>query len=149
MKKNYLITLIIVSTLLICSCITIGIMASKLMHKKSKDVVYEIGEAKISSVAEFYADDIELNSFNYSTNNNIYEKSYNYKVKNDKVETIVSFYTEYLIDLDFVTESDNINENSGEYVLEKIYEDNQDSLVITINYTETILNIILNYTYLD
>ena len=148
MKKNYLIILISISVLLILSCIATGIMASKLMDKKSDDKVYEIGETKIASLVEFYPDDLELQNFSYITNNTIYEKFYSYKVKNDNVETIVSYYNEYLSsDLNFIDISDASTLN--EFIFEKTYEDNADSLAVTISYTDSKIDIVLTYTYLD
>jgi len=150
MKKRYLIILVSFAVMLICSCIAIGIMTAKLMDKKNKDTLYEIGETSIASVSKFYKDDLELIRHFYDADNTVFIKSYTYKVKNNDVEAIVSFYTEYLTaDLEFVNESENLNSVSGSYVFEKIFEDNADSLVIEINYTETTLNIVLTYTYLE
>ena len=151
MKKKYLIIFICVSILLIVSSITIGVMASKLMNKKSKDVVYEIGETKLSSLAEFYPDDLELINFNYTTDNTIYVKTYNYKLKNDNALAIVSFYNEYLsTDLSFINESEDIiSTTQGKYVFEKVFEENSDSLIIEISYTDSTIDIVLSYTYLD
>ena len=147
MKKKYYIVLISFACLLIASMIIIGVLSSKLMDKKESEAYYEIQDEKILTINEITNVKLELLAYNYSSNNTQFIKTYEYKCENSQL--VLTQYIEYLVnDENFVDNStyqDNTS-SSGDFSLTKTYEDNDDELVVTITYTNSIINLVLTYS---
>lgn len=143
MKKKYLISFIIIVSVLIASVIAVAIIANIRLNNLKDDKYYKIGEVQIQTIKEVTNTNPELKNYSYGKNGEIYTKYFEYKVNN--AESVVEIYTEYLsADENFSITT----EKNGERTFKKIYE-NSDELQIQLIFSENIIEVELTYKYVD
>lgn len=143
MKKKYLISFIIIVTVLIASVITFGIISNVQMDKLEDAKHYNIGEVKIQTINYATDTSLKLENYNYGSNGAEHKKFFEYSVKN--AEGVAGLYTEYLIsDENFVIDT----EETYMRVLTKEYE-NKDNLKVVLSFKDDTIELNLIYTYKD
>ena len=141
MKKNYIISFIIITVVLIASVITVGVVANVQLKNREDDKYYKVGEAKIFTIKEATNVKVDLVNYSYGSDGSTYTKYYEYEIQ--KAESVASIYTEYLsTDENFEISSDE----AGVLTFKKNYE-KQDLLTIVLKFEEDVLEISLSYTY--
>lgn len=152
MKRKYWILLISLAVFLIISVITIGVLTNKLLDKKSNDAFYEVGELKVKSINEVTNTKLELVNFSYTNDAGItYRKCYRYEVSNIEITTMLAEYDEYLVlEMEFEeVDAFDLSQEEGSFALTKVMEDSADSCELTITYTQSTIEIIVGYTYIE
>ena len=141
MKKNYIISFIIITVVLIASVITVGVVANVQLKNREDDKYYKVGEAKIFTIKEATNVKVDLVNYSYGSDGSTYTKYYEYEIQ--KAESVASIYTEYLsTDENFEISSDE----AGVLTFKKNYE-KQDLLTIVLKFDEDVLEISLSDTY--
>ena len=141
MKKNYIISFIIITVVLIASVITVGVVANVQLKNREDDKYYKVGEAKIFTIKEATNVKVDLVNYSYGSDGSTYTKYYEYEIQ--KAESVASIYTEYLsTDENFEISSDE----AGVLTFKKNYE-KQDLLTIVLKFEEDVLEISLSDTY--
>lgn len=143
MKKQYIISFIVIVSILIISVITVGIVANTKLKDSEDDKYYKIGEAKIYTIRQATNIKPSLVNYSYGNNTSVFIKYYEYEIKD--AEGVVSLYTEYL------TADENfeiIYEEAGVRTFKKVYEE-RDTFEIVISYVENVIELELTYTYIE
>lgn len=140
MKKKYYVVLISFAVLLIVSMIAIGILNYKLVKDKNKDKFYNIGEEKIYSINYVCNENLEIDGYNFTTNNSVFTKAYTFKTNDGKV--IVEAYMDYLLNEEDFALTFQADET---FDLSKTLE-NEDVFNIELSYSSTQITLTLTYT---
>lgn len=142
MKKNYLISFLIISLVLIVTVVTVGLIASNQLKKEEDSKYYKIGEVKVLSIKEVCEVGAELKNYNYTFHSQTYSKYYEYKITN--AEAVVYLYAEYLT----VDENFELNIKDNKLTLKKIVEED-DECKIEILYDNNKVELLISYTYIN
>lgn len=143
MKKNYIITLVVVVAVLIVSVITFGVLSGKQMKNLEKAEFYKIGEAQLKTINSATNTNLNLKNYSYGSSNGEHKKFFEYAVSS--ALNVYNEYSEYLLEEEnFIMET----EESKMRLFSKEYE-NKDILKVVISYGDDTVDVNLIYLYID
>lgn len=141
-RKRYYVVIFAFAFLLIASVVTIGVLANSLLKKEAKEPTYNIGGVELASLPSECNEDLSLINYSYTDNSTNIQKMYIYET--EKGEILIAEYVEYLISNKNFSYDGTSSPNHCS--LSQTYS-NEDSLVVTLESTTSLLTVTLTYTY--